>query len=155
MSPERQSKKKQPEVPDAVARVSLWYPAATHSYSTDSYVTWRSPVEAHKQCDASDLLDVTGFWATGSYGRATLLLSEFACLPRDISFALPINVVATPNSADPVFLTIQHSLINSSADVEIKVRTWDANGAAAPRVSFDWRCRVPYSPLTLTGRRSK
>ena len=38
MSPERQSKKKQPEVPDAVARVSLWYPAATHSYvSTDSY----------------------------------------------------------------------------------------------------------------------
>jgi hypothetical protein len=62
---------------------------------------------------------------------------------------VPVNVVATPNSSDPFFLTIQHSLIGL-ADVEIKVWTWDANGAAAPGVPFDWRCRVPYHPLTLT-----
>ena len=66
MSPERQSKKKQPEVPDAVAPVSLWYPAASHSFvSTDSYVTWRSPVEAQKQCDASDLLRRNRFLGDG------------------------------------------------------------------------------------------
>jgi hypothetical protein len=152
MSPERPSKKKQPEVPDAVARVSIWYPAASYNFEpTDSYTAWRSHVVAFppKQCYDSHLLDVTGSWATGSDGKATLLLSEFVCLPRDLSFAVPVNVVATPNSADPFFLTIQHSLIGL-ADVEIKVWTWDANGAAAPGVPFDWRCRVPYHPLTLT-----
>ena len=151
MSPGPERKKKQPsELPDAVARFGLWYPAASyslaHADNDGSRTTWRNQIEAlfPKHCYATDLLDVNGSWTTGGDGTATLLLSEFACFDQ-INLAPPVNVVATPYSADPFFLTIQHSLVDST-DVEIKVWTWDANGAAAPEVSFDWRCRVAYTP---------
>jgi hypothetical protein len=58
----------------------------------------------------------------------------------------PINVVATPHSSTPCFITSQYSFINDQADVEITLSTWDPNGAAAPDIAFDWRCRVVVLP---------
>ena len=43
-------------------------------------------------------------------------------------------------------MTMTHSLVNTPAtDVQITVFAWDANGAPAPNVVFDWRCLVPTS----------
>jgi hypothetical protein len=138
--------------PDAVAR-GFWYPASSYNFISNdsSYVTWKNHVAAFpKQCYPSNLLDVAGSGTTGSDGTATLLLSEFVCLAplpgQYYSLALPVDVVATPYSADPFFLTLQHALVNNSTDVEIKILTWAADGSAAPEVSFDWRCRVAFIP---------
>ena len=132
MSPKRPEKIRGDKTPDAIAQLGLWYPAASYNFtSADSYTAWRNQTEAlPKQCYGSNLLDVTGSWTTGSGGEATLLLSEFVCL-RGNTPAAPVNVVATPNSATPFFLTIQHSLVatvrdlRETTDVEIKVWTWN------------------------------
>jgi hypothetical protein len=97
-----------------------------------------------KTCHHNRLLDVGGFAQTGISGQTTLLLKSFICLPEPetLTFLQPINVVATPLSTKPFFLTVTRVLVNNGADVEIKVFSWDANGAPAPNISFDWRCRV-------------
>jgi hypothetical protein len=51
----------------------------------------------------------------------------------------------------PCFLTLVHSVVKNGADVEIKVATWDAGGAAAPDVTFNWRCRVAVTHLIFGG----
>ena len=66
-----------------------------------------------------------------------------------MTFDYPINVVATPLSSEPFFVTLMHVLLPDSKDVEITVSAWDANGKAAAGVAFDWRCRVPYSDPIL------
>jgi hypothetical protein len=102
-------------------------------------------------CRPARLLDVSGVAATGSNGQSLVLLNDFIC-PGKI-FQLPVNVVATPLSSTPCFLTVIHSLVTKvtdggiklfGADVEIKVFAWDASGAAAQNVAFDWRCRVAF-----------
>jgi hypothetical protein len=96
-------------------------------------------------CYRTRLLDVSGFWLTGADGKTVFRLTDFICHTGE-RFGQPINVLATPFSTTPCFLTVIHSLVNNGADVEIRVFTWDADGAAAPNVSFNWRCRVelPY-----------
>jgi hypothetical protein len=39
-------------------------------------------------------------------------------------------------------VTTTHALVDNGNDVQITVFAWNAGGAAAPNVSFDWRCRV-------------
>jgi len=34
-------------------------------------------------------------------------------------------------------------------DLQITLFAWDANGAAAPSVSIDWRCRLVSLPIIL------
>jgi hypothetical protein len=58
-------------------------------------------------------------------------------------------VLATPFSTKPVFVTVIHSLINNGTDVEIRVFSWDANGNAAPNISFNWRCRLELPIIIL------
>jgi hypothetical protein len=101
-------------------------------------------------------MDISGLATTDSNGKRVFLLSEFLCFssPTSIHFQQPINVVATPQSTAPCFLTVTHSLVNTgplnaATDVEITVFTWDANGAAAPNVTFDWRCRVDIPNIIL------
>src|SRR5689334_15577543 len=94
------------------------------------------------RCYDSDALDVSGFSQTGANGQAIFRLTSFLCRATQ-TFILPINVLATPISQQPVFLTVTHVLVNNGGDVEITVFSWDANGAPAPEVAFDWRCRVP------------
>jgi len=108
-----------------------------------------------KVCEIQKLLDVSSFSATGTDGKVRFRLTQFICFEIG-SFEGPINVVATPGASKPVFLTIKSSLVlrgkrpsvtnphptRKGVDVEIEVFSWDANGAAAPNIGFDWRCRV-------------
>ena len=55
-------------------------------------------------------------------------------------------MLVTPRSDSPCYATMEHTLINVNqglgSDVQITVSVWDATGAPAPNVTFDWRCRV-------------
>jgi hypothetical protein len=117
------------------------------SGGTQPFVTWRSLIAAlPKHCDLSHIVDAAGIAMTGSEGKSVFRLSQFVCLGYIYTSA---NVVATPLSQKPVFLTVEHTLVDEARDVEIKVSTWDANGAAAPNVTFDWRCRVSVVDIIL------
>ena len=114
---------------------------------TQPFVTWRSLIAfLPKHCDLSHIVDAAGIAMTGSDGKSVFRLSQFVCLEYIYSSA---NVVATPLSQKPVFLTVEHTLVDNARDVEIKISTWDANGAAAPNVTFDWRCRVTAVDIIL------
>jgi hypothetical protein len=120
---------------------TLWFPIGAQDY-TDGTATWRSIIFPGKSCNAATLLDASGESSTGSDGKRAFLLSEVACLPLVRSLAEPINVLATGRSSGPFFVTTTHALVDNGNDVQITVFAWNAGGAAAPNVSFDWRCRV-------------
>jgi hypothetical protein len=100
------------------------------------------------QCFDSRVVDVSGIATTGTNGQLTFKLSKFICPAGEI-YGLPINVLATPKMDKPFFLTVQHKLVNSNTDVEITVFAWDPNGARAPGVQFNWRCRVVHPHVFL------
>lgn len=133
---------------DAAHLPNLFVQIASYNFP-EGYVATESVVlPLPKRCDlTSKLLDVSGVATTGNDGKRVLRLTDFICLVG--VFAPPINVVATPLSRQPCFLTLEHILISEppselTTDVEIRVSTWDASGAEAPNVAFDWRCRVVY-----------
>lgn len=131
--------------PDQI--ISLRHPVGAHDY-TDGTVLWKSIIFPGQSCVASTLLDGSGSTTTGSSGSITFLLSSFICLPLVRSLAAPVNVQATVRSASPFFLTMTYSLVpdpslpSSNNDLQITVNSWDATGAPAPNVLFDWRCRL-------------
>jgi hypothetical protein len=104
-------------------------------------------------CATSELLDVSGVSTTSSTGSVTLLITNFLC-PNENSrvYNEPVNIVATAVSASPFFLTVTHSLVitppnTTATNVQINIFSWDANGAPAPNVTVNWRCRVPTFPI--------
>ena len=104
-------------------------------------------------CATSELLDVSGVAVTSDAGNVTFVLKNFLC-PDDSGrfYSEPVNIVATPVSASPVFVTATHTLVfttDIANDVQISIYTWDANGAPAPGVTVNWRCRVPASIIIL------
>ena len=133
----------------AAERITFVRPVASSTIS-DGTTTLRSLfVGFPNRCVQSKLLDVTGIAASGSDGKSSFRLTSFLCPEGNFRFGFPVNVVATPLSATPCFPTLVHTLVNNGADVEIQVSTWDADGAAAPNVSFDWRCRVELVNIIL------
>lgn len=117
-----------------------------------SFVTSRGLIRVlPKICVATRILDVSGWGIMGSDGQRTFRLSEFFCYTATLGVTLeaPINVIATPNTRVPCFLTSQYSLVDDHKDVEITLSAWDPNGAAAPDISFDWRCRVAWSEPSI------
>lgn len=144
---------------DAVQLIQLVQPVASHTLTADenTFTTLKNLlIPRPNECRQARLMDISGFAVTGSNGQSVLRLSDFICHPSPPAankFQQPINVVATPRSATPCFLTVTHSLVNTASlnavDVEIKVFTWDANGAPAPNVAFDWRCRVDIPNIIL------
>jgi hypothetical protein len=132
---------------EAVQLIQLIQPVATSTVSEGLLIEKNLIVATPNKCSPIDgLLDVAGFSRTGSDGKSLFRLTDFLCPVGSELFIQPINVVATPLSDTPCFLTVVHSLLNNGADVEIKVSTWDASGAAAPNVAFNWRCRVRFQP---------
>jgi hypothetical protein len=126
---------------DAIQLIKTRVPVAIYT-KTPGITTHRHQLAALPNvCYANDVMDVSGFAVTGNNGQRVFKLSEFICSSGK-DYNHPINVVATPYSAKPFFLTVQHSLLNNGEDVEITVFAWDANGAPAPEVYFNWRCRV-------------
>lgn len=135
-----------------VQRLNLWSPVGSFFFANDGKTTWQNLIVAFpKQCYDTPLLEASGSARTGSDGKITFRLSYFVCFGSGSGYSLaaPVNVVATPQTPDPVFLTAEHTLVDNATDVEIKVSTWDANGAAAPDIFFDFRCRVVYSVVVL------
>ena len=98
-----------------------------------------------KVCSSVRVRDVSGTTRTGSDGTATFPLSDFHC-GEIVSYIHPVQFVATPQSRSPVYLTAVQTLTGNRQDVTIMVYAWDMNGTPAPNVSFDWRCRTPFSP---------
>jgi hypothetical protein len=143
---------------DEVQLVQFVFPVASRTFTSDenTFTTLRTfLIPLPNQCRPARLLDLSGLATTDNSGKRVFRLSEFLCSPPgSIHFQQPINVVATPRSTTPFFLTVTHSLVNPSpfgtaTDVQITVFTWDANGAAAPNVTFDWRCRVDIPNLVF------
>lgn len=98
-----------------------------------------------KGCTSSWVLDVSGFARTSADGTVEFLLSDFHC--RELGFAYPVNLVATPRARSPVYLTYVGAVTSGWKDVKITVYAWDATGTPAPHTPFDWRCRVPVLPI--------
>ena len=135
---------------ELVQLIKIVQPVATSTVSVGT-ITEKSLLAAFPptQCFTfPQVLDVAGSSATGSNGTKVFRLNDFRCPSGEI-FTSPVNVVATPVSSTPCYLTVVHSFVNNGSDVEIKVSTWDAGGAAAPGVVFDWRCRVAVRGGTL------
>jgi hypothetical protein len=116
--------------------------------------TTRRLGDPRNRCHVTEVLDVSGFGITGSDGTTQFRLSSVLCL-TGIPLYGPINVLATPISDSPSFVTTRHSLLEGSGpdDVEIKFCSWGPNGAPAPSVAFNWRCRVgkPYPDFVVPG----
>jgi hypothetical protein len=92
------------------------------------------------------LYDVTSLATTGADGKIVLKLTDFLCPAEEgaLSFQQPVNIVATPNSSKPFFLTVDQALshVDPIDNFEITVWAWDADGSPAPGVNFYWRCQV-------------
>jgi hypothetical protein len=123
---------------------------AKHDGDDDAWVTSERIIFPQPFCTDSNLLDTSGFSVTGSNGQAVFRLKNFLCGRDSIgSFNEPVNLLATPQGASPVFMTMNHELIKVSdptqnffTDVEITASAWNPNGTAAANVRFYWRCRV-------------
>ena len=127
--------------PEALPAIQLFQDVAV-STETPGRTTQRSLIVFRpNRCFTSNAIDVSGFTQTQANGQVVFRLSTFLC-PATQTFTLPINVLATPISQKPFFLTVMQALLNNGADVEITVFAWDANGAPAGNVAFNWRCRV-------------
>ena len=124
----------------------LAYPLGAYDLTDHGSAAWRWIIFPHsKRCSDATLLDVSGVSGTEADGTRVFLLSDFVCFAPERNLAEPINVVATARSTTPFFVTTTQALVNNGTDVQITVFAWDAEGAAAPNVTFDWRCRVVYS----------
>jgi hypothetical protein len=113
--------------------------------------TWRTVYpHPHNFCTRQWSIDISGVSSTLDDGKRVFRLREFLCDPltRRIGFVEPVNVVATPRAERPVFLTMTYvpvppePQVTYIPDVQITVFAWRANGAAAPNIEFDWRCRA-------------
>ena len=91
-------------------------------------------------CFTSTAIDVSGSQQTQANGQVVFRLSNFLC--REGQSFRVVNVLATPISPKPVFLTVMEAIVNNGADVEITVFAWDANGAPVDGVAFNWRVRA-------------
>ena len=111
-------------------------------------------------CDPREVLDVSAFVRIPATGHATLRINSFLCpadLPtkRNVFYQEPAIIVATPESAKPVFVTLTHTLINDPGftlptDLQIDIFTWDPNGTPdTSSVLVNWRCRIPtfFAPI--------
>jgi hypothetical protein len=127
---------------EARARIRFIQAVASSNVTDPGSITYRDLIALRpNSCQGSSLLDVSGFAMTGSDGTNQLRLTDFICL-TGMTFMHPINVVATPLSSKPCFMTLHHTPVNNGTDVEIQVWSWDSGGNPAPAVAFDWRCRA-------------
>lgn len=142
--------------PDSLT-FSLWYSIGAYDYGGGSSV-WRSFLQqirppTLKRCQDNTLLDASGVVVTDNDGKRTFLLSEFVCLPKARILAMPVNVLATPQSEKPVFATTAFRLVDpgdfTRSDVEITLLSWESSGDPAPQIVLHWRCRVVSQNIIL------
>jgi hypothetical protein len=132
--------------------IKLRFPVSAFD-STEGAVAWQHIFLPGMSCENARLLDVSGASISGADGKRVIRLSDVVCLGEQRRLAEPVNLLATARSVKPFFVTNTHSLINPSdpmlSDIEMTFFIWDANGAEAPNVVFDWRCRAITPPVVL------
>ena len=112
------------------------------STHTGGQVVQRHPiVNLPNKCRNSRVLDLSGHALTLDQGENTFRLSDFMCGVNG-KFSIPVNILATPQFEKPVFITVQHKIINNGQDVQLTFFSWNHDGNRAPHVPFHWRCRV-------------
>jgi hypothetical protein len=125
--------------------INLIHPVSAQTVTKGS-VMFSGIIVQQKFCRDFDLLDATGQVATAGNGRVTFLLSAFICSP--LNYVPPVNLVATPFSARPAYVTTQYKLVSNPSlpgvfsDLEITLLAWSPSGSPAPEVVIDWRCRM-------------
>jgi hypothetical protein len=137
----------------------LRYPAGSYAYlgvDENPNATWKNLLfdPPPKYCTSvadPGLLEVCGVSSTGADGKRVFLLSDVWC-PQLEELSEPINVVVTPLSENPYFVTMTYSLVGSPGyytDLQITVFAWNTTGTPAAAVPFHWRCRVvsKYHPV--------
>jgi len=129
--------------------IQLRFPVSAYTFS-DGEVLWKSIFFPGKNCVESTLFDIGGSTSTDANGSVTFLLSNSYC--EALYLSAPVNLEATVRGTSPAFLTMTTTLISQQAnspytDLSITVYSWDANGKPAPGVEFDWRCRLPSTPI--------
>jgi hypothetical protein len=128
------------------------YPVGSYAFlgfDENAHATWRSIFFPRKFCNDATLLEVCGASLTGANGKSVFRLSDVVCFGQVNQLSDPVNVVVTPRSDKPFYTTVTYTFVNSNADLEITVFAWDAAGAPAANVAFDWRCRVVSVPVIL------
>src|SRR5512135_512959 len=82
--------------------------------------TWKSILPVlPKHCDPTRIIDAAGAAVTGSDGKSVFRISQFVC-EAGVTYT-SANVVATPLSTDPFFLTVERAIVDNGSDVEITV----------------------------------
>jgi hypothetical protein len=135
--------------PEAAERLLLVQAVASATVDDNATTTLRNLIFVQpNRCYLTRVLDIGGVAMTRDDGTTQFRLTQFMCADRR-RFGPPINVVATPLSPTPCYLTVLHRLLDDGADVEVQAWSWDAAGNPAPSVSFDWRCRVELPIIIL------
>ena len=143
--------------PGVESLIKFYYPAGSYTgfgqvLPQSVHACWRRiyPFPA-KVCSVPEggLFEATGASSTLADGRRMFQASDVVCSQgASFGFGEPINVVATPLSESPIFLTMTYSLIQQGPDpsfvpdVQMTAFTWNPDGSPAPNVMFDWRCRA-------------
>jgi hypothetical protein len=133
--------------------INFTFPIASHDVS-NGQVTFQHIFFPGKSCSERNLLDVAGTSSTAADGKRVLKLTDFICSTIN-SFTSPVNVLATPRAETPCYATTTAILVPNPAvpgafnDVQLTLFTWNRNGAPAPNVSVDWRCRLVTLPIIL------
>jgi hypothetical protein len=129
---------------------NLTFPYSTYAFTPSGEIVSKSIlIFLPRSCVASEFLDVSASATTGSTGSVTLLINDYICR-GDVGrvYSEPVNIVATPVSTTPFYVTVTHSLVTTPPstfvqNVQINIFAWDTKGAPAPNVTVYWRCRVP------------
>src|ERR1051325_4183235 len=94
---------------EALPAIQLFQDVAV-STETPGRTTQRSLIVfGPNRCFTSNAIDGSGFTQTQANGQVVFRLSSFLC-PATQTVTLPINVLATPISQKPFFLTVMQGL---------------------------------------------
>ena len=125
-------------------QVHLFSDIAISTHTSCSITQKNQVLNLPNRCFRGRTLDVSGFAKTLADGQNSFRLTEFLC-PVSGTFGSPINILVTPSSAKPCYVTVMHEFINNGEDVKITFFSWDSQGGPFPDVFFHWRCRVEFS----------
>lgn len=106
-----------------------------------------------KHCTSMRVLEVTGNAVTSDDGSERFALSRFVC-PSLRDLGLPVTVLATARTAEPVYLTATGRLLRGFGPnagtvigVGIRVFAWGPDGSPRPGIPFTFRVMVPGAAL--------
>lgn len=123
-------------------RKGLWHGVDGHITSQTKDIEGDSRIV----CGGSSLYTIGGQTTTRDDGKADFLLSEYYCPGPEVFPQLPLILVATAVSEQPVFVTTYNLLIEGDdgrMDFRIQLYAWEPGGAPAKGIFVSWLCQFP------------